>query len=306
MKINHSYNYVNSVAHSKKTSRDSTKFDSLFSIHNAQDTFEYISSEAEIYNTYSQSADYTSNISALTEIKTQNYLITPNSNADYIDIFDNDGHRLGVFYKGDIEIKVESSTGKELLLSEHGSMSYDVISMTDELKSALCQVLQTNELRKTALDGFSIQIHEKTGIKYIQKDDEIGKGGKILIENSSDLEKFNYLVKEYFQKYPNIVNNLDGAAIYAELEITGIVRGLPNGILHIGYDGLSYTDNSDSTRNWAIKFSTSVLKKVSDWLKSNSNYVGLEQIKTWLKVIGKDDYERIWSDEEIRRGYLFQ
>lgn len=90
------------------------------------------------------------------------------------------------------------------------------------------------------------------------------------------------------------------------MEVTGIYKRTETGILSIGYDGMSYNDNYDDKKDWAIKYSSDVYDRIIEGLSNMKDLGDIESFKTWESILGNSDYERIWSDEEILQGHLNQ
>lgn len=71
-----------------------------------------------------------------TEYKSENYKIVPDNKAECFDIYNKASEHLGVFSYSDIKIRQDTTTGKQFLISEHGTMSYDALVLDGELKEA--------------------------------------------------------------------------------------------------------------------------------------------------------------------------
>ena len=75
----------------------------------------------------------------------------------------------------------------------------------------------------------------------------------------------------------------------------------------MGFNGISYHDNADYRNNWSVLFSEDTCKAVFDWLQNNRGSIEeMQKFATWqdvFKSIGSH-YERVWSDEEEKQGYL--
>ncbi|SER69569.1 hypothetical protein SAMN04487884_10993 [Butyrivibrio fibrisolvens] len=245
----------------------------------------------------------------LNEVQSSNYRIMPRSKEPYIDIFDNNGNKLGVFATVDINIKIDLSTKTEILLSSHGTAAYDVIPMTAELKEDLCKVLDTDYLESEELKGYSIKTHSETGIQYVLRDGEEGRGGRILIRNEVEQQRFDALAEKYMKKYPNLISDSNAAAIYADLEIRGLAKSTETGIVTMGWNGASYRDNNDVKKNWAMEFTEDVFKRIDEWIKNHREFMDkIDRISAWNDMFESlgSNYDRIWSDEELKQGYLYQ
>ena len=239
--------------------------------------------------------------------ESENYRIVPDNEAGCFDIYNKQGEKLGAFAYSDIKVRQDSVTGKQLLISEHGTMSYDALVMDGELKEALQNVMGIEALETEALQGFTLKTHSGTGIQYLIRDGEEGRGGKVLLQSQSDIEKYEALAETFFNKYPNLIHDKNAGYIWADLEIKGLAQHTKNGIISMGFNGMSYDDNSNYKNNWSVLFSGDTYKAVFDWLQNNRGSIEeMQKFATWqdvFKSIGSH-YERVWSDEEEKQGYL--
>ena len=132
---------------------------------------------------------------AYSQYESENYRIVPDNEAGCFDIYNKDGERLGAFSYSDIKIRQDEITGKQFLISEHGTMNYDALVLDDELKDALQNVMDKDALDVETLQGFTLNIHSGTGIQYLVKDGEEGRGGKVLLQNEADRKKYEELAE---------------------------------------------------------------------------------------------------------------
>ncbi len=220
---------------------------------------------------------------AYEKYESENYKIVPDNESGCFDIYNKQGEKLGVFNYSDIKIRQDSATGKQLLISEHGTMSYDVLVMDNELKEDLQNVMGVHTLETETLQGYTLKTHSGTGIQYIVKDDEEGRGGKTLLQSEADRKRFEELAETYFNKYPNLIESKEEACIWADLEIRGLARHTDNGIISMGYDGMAYNDNSNYKNNWNIRFSEDAYKMLFEWLQSNRENIGEMQIQMFCR-----------------------
>ena len=213
-----------------------------------------------------------------------------------------------VFVKGDeAATGQDETTGKQFLISEHGTMSYDAMVLDDELKDALQNVMDKDSLDVETLQGFTLNTHSGTGIQYLVKDGEEGRGGKVLLQNEADWKRYEELAEMYFDKYPNLIESREEGFIWADLEIRGMAKRTDQGIISIGADGMSYSDNENYKNNWSVRFSGSMYEKLYEWLQNNKDSMEeIHKFSTWQKVFDEigGTYERVWSKEELDQGYL--
>lgn len=220
---------------------------------------------------------------AYEKYESENYRIVPDNESGCFDIYNKQGEKLGVFSHSDIKIRQDSATGKQLLISEHGTMSYDVLVMDNELKEDLQNVMGVRTLETETLQGYILKTHSGTGIQYIVKDGEEGRGGKTLLQSETDRKRFEELAETYLNKYPNLIESKEEACIWADFEIRGLARHTDSGIISMGYDGMSYNDNSNFKNNWSIRFSKDTYKLLFEWLQSNSGSIEEIQIRMFFR-----------------------
>ena len=239
--------------------------------------------------------------------KSENYKIVPDKEAKCFDIYNSQGERLGVFDYADIKIRRDSATGKQFLISEHGTMSYDALVLDNELKSDLQKIMGVDALETEELRGYTLKKHSGTGIRYLVRDGEEGRGGKVLLENAADQKKYEALAETYLNCYPNLIESKEEAYIWADLEIKGLAQHTKDGIISMGFDGMSYNDNVNSKNNWSVLFSEGTYQAVFEWLQNNKEGIKeMQKFATWQDVFESigSRYERIWSKDEEKQGYL--
>lgn len=211
----------------------------------------------------------------------------------YFDIYNKLGEHLGVFEYNDVKIKHDTMTGKDFLISEHGTMSYDALVLDEEMKADLCGIMGVDSLETETLQGFSLKTHTPTGIQYLLKDGEEGIGGKILLQSEEDVKKFEALAEIYLNKYPNLIKDQNAAYIWADFEIRGLAQHTEHGILSINRDGISYADNADGKKNWSILFSGDTYLEVGQWIKQHGEHMQeMDTIASWK-----------WLFKSSRRAY---
>lgn len=174
--------------------------------------------------------------------ESENYRIVPDNEDGCFDIYNKQGEKLGVFDYSDIKVRQDCVTGKQFLISEHGTMSYDALVIDNELKEALQSTMGVETLEREELQGYTLKTHSGTGIQYLIRDGEEGRGGKVLLQSQADMEKYEALAETYFNKYPNLVHDKTAGYIWADLEIKGVAQHTNNGIVSMGFDKTSNVD----------------------------------------------------------------
>ena len=239
--------------------------------------------------------------------QSDNYKILPNNEAGCFNIYNKEGERLGAFSYSDIKIRQDAATGKQLLISEHGTMSYDALVLDEELKDALQNVMGKEKLETEELHGFTLQTHSGTGIQFLVRNGEAGRGGKVLLQSEADIAKYEALAETYFNKYPNLISDKNAAYIWADLEIKGLAQRAEQGIISMGFNGMSYNDNSNYKNNWSVLFSENTYKAIYEYIQNNRiSMEDMRKFSMWQDIFDNigSRYERIWSKEEELQGYL--
>ena len=250
-------------------------------------------------------------VSNFKEHETPNYQFIPEPNigSGGMRILKN-GQSVAVFSVDDLKIRVDEKTGTRVLISEipgFGNSWYDAIPVDAELENGLAEAIGVDEIPEVPLEGYYIGTHAGTGIQYVMRPGDEGRGGKVLLRNAADEARYNALAEEYYNRYPNLINSQEEGRIWASFEIIGMAERTDTGIVRIGYDGVSYNDNSDYKKNWSILFTEATWELLNEWLKDNrERMTEWDKFGSWGDVFDKigGSYERIWSDEELKQGYL--
>lgn len=221
-----------------------------------------------------------------------NYKIEPDNENECFRIYNKQGERLGTFFYSDIKCRQDSVTGREVLISEFGTAWYEALPLDKELKDDLQHIMGVDALEREPLRGYSLKTHAGTGIQYLIKDGEEGRGGKVLLQSEADHQKYDALVESYFNKYPNLIKSREEANIWASLEIRGMAMRTEQGIISIHYDGMSYQDNSNFQINWSIRFQDDAYQKIFEWLEHNrEHHKEMQKFSVWQEIfdeIGKE------------------
>ena len=220
------------------------------------------------------------------------------------------GQSVAVFSVDDLKIRVDEQTGTRVLISEMGGFGgawYDAIPVDAELENGLAKALGVDEIPEVTLEGYYIGTHAGTGIQYVMRPGDEGRGGKVLLRNAVDEAKYNALAEEYYTRYPNLVTSQEAGRIYASFEICGMQERTTTGFVNIRYDSISYHDNFNYKKNWSAKLTGDTWEMLWKWLEENrSRMEKIGEFSTWGNIIDElgGSYERVWSDEELKQGYL--
>lgn len=255
----------------------------------------------------SEGTKYSLSIASFRKVSTEHYSFVPEPDIGKggLRILIN-GESAGVFSMDDLKIRTDEKTGTRVMISEIvGGAWYDAIPVTDELERGLAEAMGVENLPEKELTGYYIGTHAGTGIHYVMRPGDEGRGGKVLLQSEADVAKYNALAEDYYTKYPNLVSNREAGKIYASFEICGMMERTSTGIVKIGYDNISYNDNFDSKKNWSIMLSEATWELLEEWLRENrSSMKEYGELRTWTEILedvgGK--YERIWPKEYWSQG----
>ena len=220
------------------------------------------------------------------------------------------GQSVAVFSVDDLKIRVDEQTGTRVLISEMGGFGgawYDAIPVDAELENGLAEAIGVEDIPEVELEGYYIGTHAGTGIQYVMRPGDEGRGGKVLLRNAADVAKYNALAEQYYTRYPNLVTSQEAGRIYASFEICGMQERTTTGFVNIRYDSISYHDNFNYKKNWSAKLTGDTWEMLWKWLEENrSRMEKIGEFSTWGNIIDElgGSYERVWSDEELKQGYL--
>ena len=220
------------------------------------------------------------------------------------------GQSVAVFSVDDLKIRVDEKTGTRVLISEipgFGNSWYDAIPVDAELENGLAEAIGVDEIPETTLEGYYIGTHAGTGIQYVMRLGDEGRGGKVLLRNAADEARYNALAEEYYNRYPNLIESQEEGRIWASFEILGMAERTASGIVSIHPDNISYSDNSDYKNNWSIMLNDETWELLYEWLEENRNRMEeMNKFSSWRDILDEigGSYERIWSKEELDQGYL--
>ena len=242
-------------------------------------------------------------VSNFKEYETTNYKFIPEPEIGEgsMRIYKN-GQSVAVFSVDNLKIRVDEQTGTRVLISEiggYGGAWYDAIPVDAELENGLAEAIGVDDIPEVSLEGYYIGTHAATGIPYVMKPGDEGRGGKVLLRNATDVAKYNALAEEYYNRYPNLINSQEEGKIWASFEIVGMAERTETGFVRIGFDNISYTDNFDDKKNWCVKFTEVTWELLNEWLKENREHMKeWEKFSSWREVfdeIGGSLEEQIYT-----------
>ena len=220
------------------------------------------------------------------------------------------GQSVAVFSVDDLKIRVDEKTGTRVLISEMGGFGgawYDAIPVDAELENGLAEAIGVDDIPEVELEGYYIGTHSRTGIQYVMRPGDEGRGGKVLLRNAADVARYNALAEEYYTRYPNLIESQEEGRIWASFEILGMAERTASGIVSIHPDNISYSDNLDYKNNWSIMLNDETWELLYEWLEENRNRMEeMNKFSSWRDILDEigGSYERIWSKEELDQGFL--
>ena len=220
------------------------------------------------------------------------------------------GQSVAVFSVDNLKIRVDEQTGTRVLISEIGGYNgiwYDAIPVDAELENGLAEAIGVDTIPEVVLEGYYIGTHAGTGIQYVMKPGEEGRGGKVLLKNEADVARYKALAEEYYTRYLNLIESQEEGRIWATFEILGMAERTASGIVSVHPDNVSYNDNSDHKNNWSIMLNDETWELLYEWLEENRNRMEeMNKFSSWRDILDEigGSYERIWSKEELDQGYL--
>jgi len=247
-------------------------------------------------------------VSNFKEYETPNYKFVPEPEIGEggVRIYKN-GQSVAVFSVDDLKIRVDEQTGTRVLISEiggYGGAWYDAIPVDAELENGLAEAIGVDDISEVELEGYYIGTHAGTGMQYVMRPGDEGRGGKVLLRNEADEAKYNALAEEYYDRYPDLVTSQELGGIYASFEICGMMERTATGYVRIGFDNISYNDNFDYKKNWSVMLTGDTWELLNEWLKENRESMKeWQDFSSWKEIFDKigGSYERIWSDEELKQ-----
>lgn len=257
-----------------------------------------VSETTDKMETSGEKISYTSYASA-------NYRIEPDNENECFTIFNGQGERLGVFFYSDIKCRQDTATGRQLLISENGTMWYEALALDQELKEDLQHIMGVDALKTEPLQGYTLKTHAGTGIQYVVRDGDEGRGGRVLLQSEADIQKYEALAETYFNRYPNLIESKEEAYIWASFEIRQMAVRTDQGILSIHCDGMSYNDNTNAVKNWSIPFGEDTCQMIFEWLEHGGNgEAELEKFSVWQDILKKINFNKDTTESALQTPYM--
>lgn len=251
---------------------------------------------------YSDLCQYPSKMSSLTNqlpIETSNYRI---EQADkcykeaYVVTDKKSGQKL-YLDENELVIQKDKSSGIKFIFD-----TSDKVTMQPKLvvDSELEQVLKTwmnragQQIQERQLEDYSVNTDRNTGIKYLTRNGQEGRGADILLLTDADRSKFEEIKNEYL-RYPNIAENQEVAEFRAAMEVSGNSKRCADGVMTVVDGYISFTSYDGKKENsWSkILSHKSMYEDAYAKLQGNDLY-GIGEEKFWDKFfdeMGRKDLQ---------------
>ena len=215
--------------------------------------------------------------------ETENYKITQDEKSGYITIYDKKADAKVVMHSADdIVMQTDDATGTKVLINDFGIGFYRMVQVGDELEDALKQALDTDTIKEQSLTGFQVHTDQKTGINYITANGYESRGGQLLLDDVGR-EKLTFLASEFMNQYPQLINSMDEAIMYAAFEITGVAKRTDDGIMMLGPNSLSFHDKNGKDI-WSMIFDEQDYESIRKEWDSKENASEKMQMKYWESI----------------------
>lgn len=238
----------------------------------------------ELYNELKTSSSFTSQL----PIETQNYKIEAADKSYTKDIVITDKRSNKTLYlnQNEIILQKDAQTNLKFLFdtSDQATIQPNFV-VDEELEETLrtCLNKSGNTLPETQLQGYTVNTNSQTGIKYLTRNGQEGKGADILLLTESDRKKFEEIAQAYL-KYPNIAENKSVAEIRAAMEITGNSKRCENGVLTLIDGYMSFTSYDGKKENsWSIVLDSKVKYDAAYKQLGSGRLQGIEDQDFWDK-----------------------
>lgn len=167
-------------------------------------------------------------------------------------------------------IQVDAKTGLKFLINNFGGGIFDMVVVDKELEQGIKEALGVSELEEKPLMKFTVRMDSKTGIHYITSNGNEGSGGLLIMDDEART-KLDFLARKYLEQYPNLVKTYEEAWSHASFEVRGMTKRIPEGILQLGPNSISFL-NRDGSNSWACIFDS---KK---WHEVKGKFYDVDQI----------------------------
>lgn len=234
-------------------------------------------------------------------VETTNYRIEQADECylkDYVITDKKSGQKL-YLDENELMIQKDEASGIKFIFDTSDNVTMQPKLVVDE---ELEQALNTwtnkagKPIQEKQLEDYSVNTDKNTGIKYLTRNGQEGKGADILLLTDADRSKFEEIKKEYL-KYPNIAENQEVAEIRAAMEISGNSKRCANGVLTVVDGYMSFTSYDGKKENsWSKILDNKAMYDGAYAKLQNNDLQGIEDEKFWNKFF--DEMESGDSQEE--------
>ncbi|MDE6847019.1 MAG: hypothetical protein K2J99_14830 [Lachnospiraceae bacterium] len=234
----------------------------------------------EVYNRSFQTGTHRYYTGSINTVETEKFSITGRLGG-YLCIYDKERGEAFNWKLNENDIQVDEKTGLRFLINDLGCGLFNMVVIDEELEQGIKEALGVSELEEKPLIKFTVRQDQKTGIRYITSNGNESSGGLIIMDDEART-KLDSLAKEYLTQYPNLVHSYEEAWFHATFEVRGLTKRIPDGIMLIGPNSISFL-NKDGVKSWACIFDPKRWKEVKEKFDRNDN-AGEEEWQFWMNL----------------------
>lgn len=249
----------------------------------------------------------------------ERYLIeTSNEIAGYWRIYDKKLGKSFEFDPDNTSMQMDGDSGKKYIVaSDPRGGLMNAMPAGRELMETLAQFMNVenaDSIPTSSLNNkYAIEVNAFTGIECLKIKGNEGGGSWLMVSDGQQMEKLQELADMYKEKYPNLIKS-DGVAMgFAQAEVAGQTVRTENGIMMITCNGMSYMDDANPSRSWAVMYPVGAVHMYAEIMdamaEGHIEGKDIEEYTKWEKYFEERglEFERILSDEELaamEKGFI--
>lgn len=201
--------------------------------------------------------------------------------------------------ENELVVQKDESSGIKFIFDTSDKVTMQPkLVVVEELEQALKTWINKagKPMQEKQLEDYSVNTDQNTGIRYLTRNGQEGKGADILLLTDADRSKFEEIKNEYL-KYPNIAENQDIAEIRAAMEISGNSKRCANGVLTVVDGYMSFTSYDGKKENsWSKILDSKAMYDRAYVMLQINDLQGIEDEEFWNKFF--DEMESSDSQEQ--------
>ncbi len=179
-------------------------------------------------------------------------------------------------------MQVDEKSGQKFLINDFGNGFFMMQNVDEELESGLKEFFESDGLPEKELDDFTVQTDMATGVQYITANGYEWQGGLIIFTDEVRM-KLNALAQTYMREYPGRLKSYDEALFYASFEVRGLAKRIPDGILMLGKDNITFK-GKDEQNNQTIYFESQLWEMVKS-IFTDENKEDIADQVSWKSIL---------------------